>query len=144
MGSLFFVVLLLSSCTKSNGDTVIIKPEEQAVRYLTGEIGNRVWHLKEAYVNRVPVQLTATQLKYTKTYTQIAGGQVYNGSFADSDGYVGKWTLISVKEIVEVINNNPSGSDLKISWLINKLDAATLDMESIYNGKTTRLVLYAL
>ena len=135
---LFFCVLLLGSCTKDDGNS--IKPEDQLVKYLTGEVGNRVWRIKEVYQNRVLQQLTAKQLRYTKTYTQTAG-QAYTGIFTDSDGFSGKWMLTSVSQLVEVITNNTAG-DIKTEWIINKLDANTMDVETTNNGTTTRIVYY--
>lgn len=138
IGSFFFCVFLLGSCTKDDGNS--IKPEDQLVKYLTGDAGNRVWRIKEVYENRIQVQLTASQLRYTKTYTQ-AGGRSYTGAFTDSDGFSGKWTLTSVSQLIEVITSNSAG-DIKTEWLINKLDANTLDVETTNNGKTTRIVFY--
>ncbi|SDX66328.1 hypothetical protein SAMN05444410_1244 [Hydrobacter penzbergensis] len=138
IASFFFCVLLLASCTKDDGKSV--KPEDQLVKYLTGDAGNRVWRIREIYQNRVQTQLTANQLRYTKTYTQTAG-QSYTGIFTDADGYSGKWTLTSVAQLVEVITNNPAG-DIKTEWIINKLDANAMDVETTNNGTTTRVVYY--
>jgi hypothetical protein len=132
-------VLLLCGCSKDDNS---VKPEEQQVRYLTSGAGNRVWHIRELYENRIQIRLTANQMNYTKTYTRI-GTQSYAGTFTDSDGYAGKWVLNSLTQLIEVINNNPNG-DFKTEWNINLLNDTTLDIESTGNGKTIRIVLYAL
>ncbi len=139
ISSFLFCVFLLASCTKDGGNS--IKPVEQLAQYLTGGNGNRVWHIGQVYENRMQQQLTASQMQYTKTYTEI-GTQSCMGSFTDSDGYSGKWALTSVTQLVEVITNNAAG-DIRTEWLINQLDAHTLDIESTNNGKTTRIVFYA-
>lgn len=135
-----FCALLFIGCTKGGDDK--LKPEEQLVRYLTSEAGNRVWRISELYENGIKIPLTVDQMKYTKTYTRI-GAQAYSGTFTDSDGYAGKWVLSSVVLLIEVITNNATG-DIKTDWIINTLNQHTLDMESTANGKTTRIVLYAL
>ncbi len=130
--------ILVIGCTKSEET---LTPEERLVRFLTGETGNRVWRINKIYENAVEVSLTVEQMKFTKTYTRI-GTQPYSGTFTDSDGNVGKWTLPSVALMIDVITNNPAGN-IKIDFIINSITQNTLDIEYTANGKTIRMIFYA-
>jgi hypothetical protein len=130
--------MLVIGCNKSE-ETLV--PEEKLVRFLTGETGNRVWRINKIYQNGVEVSLTVDQTKFTKTYTRI-GTQPYSGTFTDSDGNVGKWTLSSIVLMIEVITNNPAGN-IKIDFVINSITQNALDVEYTANGKTIRTVFYA-
>ncbi|SJZ96005.1 hypothetical protein [Sediminibacterium ginsengisoli] len=139
-GILLCCLLLLGTACNKTPETV--KPEDMLVTYLTSEAGNRVWRISKIYENGTEKPLTVDQITYTKTYTRIPG-QSYIGTFTDSDGYKGKWSLPSVIILSEVINNNPTG-DVKIDLTINSLTRNGMDVEYTANGKTIRTVYYAL
>lgn len=140
--ALLFLVILLNGCSKS---TVVAETAEAKIaRLLTGE-GNRFWHLNKVYVNTVPQTLTDAQMKYTKTYTADPSNadpaNPKKGTFVNSDGYAGKWTLLNATQLYETYTNNPSGP-VAVTYIINEITANTLDIEYTANMKTVREVYY--
>lgn len=133
-----FTALLLAGCSKPPKD--VITPRDQNVKYLTGD-GNRYWHLKSMYVNNLQQTLTDAQMKYTKTYT-INPAQAYTGTFVNSDGYTGKWRMITDLQLIETFNNNPGGA-LIVDYFINEISETVLDIEYTANLKTVREVYHA-
>ena len=133
------IALIFGACTKSAED-VPLTSEQQAIVSLTG-VGNKVWKLKKVFTNSVQNVLTVDQMKYTKTYT-ITPGQAQSGTFVNSDGIKGKWSLNGPKNLIEVISNNQAGP-VQISYLINELSDAVLDIEYTANFITIREVYNA-
>lgn len=133
-----FAAILFSGCSKPDGE--IMTPRDQNVKFLTGD-GNRVWRLKNIYVNNLQVVMTDAQMRYTKTYT-INPAQAYTGSFVNSDGYTGKWRMITDLQLNEVFSNNPAGG-VAIDYYINEISATLLDIEYTSNLKTVREVYHA-
>ncbi len=140
--TLLFFVLLINGCSKTT--EVVETPEAKVARLLTGE-GNRYWHLNKVYVNTVLQPLTDAQMKYTKTYTADPGNtdpaNAKKGTFVNSDGYTGKWTLLNATQLYETYTNNPSGP-VAVTYIINEISANTLDIEYTANMKTVREVYY--
>lgn len=140
--TLLFIVILLNGCSKTTN--VVETPEAKIARLLTGE-GNRFWHLNKVYVNTVPQTLTDAQMKYTKTYTADPSNadpsNPKKGTFVNSDGYAGKWTLLNTTQLYETYTNNPSGP-VAVTYIINEITANTLDIEYTANMKTVREVYY--
>jgi hypothetical protein len=136
--TLLFVAALFTGCSKTT--EAVLSPEDQAVKYLTGD-GNRYWHLKKIYVNGIAQALTTSQLQYTKTYT-INPSLPYSGSFTNYDGYIGTWKLQGIYTLKETITNNPAGP-VPAAYDINLLNETTLDIELTANLKTVREVYNA-
>ena len=136
--TLLFVAFLFTGCSK-NTETPLT-PEEQAVKYLTGD-GNKYWHLKKIYVNSIEIALTTSQQQYTKTYT-INPSLPFAGTFTNYDNYVGTWKLQGIYILKETISNNPAGP-VPAVYDINLLSETTLDIELTANFKTVREVYYA-
>lgn len=130
--------ILFAGCSKNDGGS--ISPRDQNVKYLTGD-GNRYWHLKNVYLNNLQQTLTDSQMKYTKTYT-INPAQTYTGTFVNSDGYMGKWRMLTDLQLNEVFSNNPSGGVI-VDYYINEITDTVLDIEYTANLKTVREVYYA-
>src|SRR6478609_1387791 len=93
----FLSCLIFTACSKSDEP---IEPKQQVVKYLTG-LGNKVWRIKEIYVNGVKQTLTTSQLAYTKTYTTYLYNESYTGVFSDSDGSLGNWKIVNATLIHE-------------------------------------------
>ncbi len=129
---------ILTGCSKT--DAPVISQQQQDVNYLVG-IGNKVWHLKQVYIQTVPQTLTDAQMKYTKTYT-LDPTSPFAGSFTDSDGFTGTWKLNASRELKETIINNPAGS-IQILWDVNDITDGKLDIQYTQNLKTVRHVYYA-
>lgn len=132
--------ILFTGCSKTTPD--VLSPRDQAVKYLVGD-GNKLWHLKEVYVNGNQQTLTDAQMKYTLTYT-INPAVAYSGTFTDSDGYKGTWKMNSETSLREQITNNPSGSAI-VENFINEINDTRLDVE-VYNNAillVIRKVYYA-
>lgn len=132
--------ILFTGCSKSAPD--VLNSRDQNVKYLVGD-GNRLWHLKQVYVNGIQQTLTDAQMKFTLTYT-INPVVAYSGTFTDSDGYKGTWKLINDFQLYEVVTNNPSGN-ASSTVIINEIDETKLDIESTNNSilTTVRKVYYA-
>ena len=141
-----FLITLLTGCAK-NTDQPETK-EERVVRLLTG-IGNKVWNLKEVYVNDVRQTLTDYQLKYTITFTSDPSNadplNSKTGGFTDRDGIVGTWKLRDAGSILEMkFSNNPAGPYVA-PYAINAITENVLDIEYTNNQqmKSERKVFYA-
>lgn len=133
-----FAAILLSGCSKPGPE--IMTPRDQNVKFLTGD-GNRYWRLKAIYVNNLQVVLSDAQMRFSKTYT-VNPAQAYTGTFVNSDGYTGKWRMLTDLQLNEVLTNNPPGGII-IDYYINEISATLLDMEYTSNLKTVREVYYA-
>lgn len=130
--------ILFTGCTKS--DPPALTQLQQDVNSLVG-IGNKVWHLKQIYIQTIPQTLTDAQMKYTKTYTLDPSG-ANKGSFTDSDGFTGTWKINDSRELKEIIMNNPAGAILK-DYEINDITDTKLDIWYLANLKIVREVYYA-
>lgn len=133
-------VSAFSGCSKSPDAPA--RPEDVVVQNLVG-MGNRIWFIKQIYVNGTLQTLTAAQSKYWKSYTvAVTDPDSTSGTFADSDGYRGTWDLRNVTTIDETITNQPSGA-VPVPININKLDTHSMDVQYIANGSMIRIVYYA-
>ena len=130
--------ILFTGCSKT--DAPVISQKQQDVNYLVG-IGNKVWRLKQVFVQTVPQTLTDAQMKYTKTYT-LDPSSPFSGNFTNSDGYNGSWKINDSRELKETILNNPAGS-VQVLYDINNLTDSKLDIQYTQNLKTVREVYYA-
>lgn len=130
--------ILFSGCSKT--DAPVITQQQQDVNYLVG-IGNKVWRLKQVFVQTVPQTLTDAQMKYTKTYT-LDPASAFSGTFTNSDGFNGTWKINTSRELKETIMNNPAGSVQVIYDVLNLTDSK-LDIQYTMNLKTVREVYYA-
>jgi hypothetical protein len=136
-------VLFTMSLASCNRTVVVISPEEQAVKYITG-LGNRYWKIRELYINGTAQSLTAAQLDYWKVYTlSISSPDAMGGSFADASGLLGSWTLNKTgTKIDETVDNLPGGP---VSYLLTilKLGPNDMDVEYTARGSTVRTVYFA-
>lgn len=133
--------IFMTGCTKDEitGEPPIPIPDH--VRNLVG-MGNRVWRLLQIYQNGIPITLTSSQLKYTKTYTiDPAGGSM--GRFTDYDGYSGTWKYTEVDKLEEKMIVT-SGS-LTLQYTVLKIKKDTLDVSYLAgpnNSITVREVFF--
>lgn len=133
------VFVAFSSCSKNDGSS--LTKEEQAALVLSGG-GNKVWHLKEVKVNNVTQALTASQAKYTKTYT-LPSPNTVQGNFTDSDNYFGDWNMkgaAALQEIFQQIGGTGYGYR---DYTIVTLTANTLDVYYVQNNAKVEEVYYA-
>ncbi|GAC1533161.1 MAG: hypothetical protein NVS3B15_13810 [Sediminibacterium sp.] len=134
-----FVTMLVAGCGKL---PVTISPEEQAIKYLSGEAGNGVWRISKVYENGIEVPLTGDQMKYTKTYTIGNTPPFRSGRFDDSDRNQGTWVLVSTLLLNETITNNPGGN-ISLQLILNVLTDHAMDVQYPPTVKTIRTVYYA-
>ena len=134
----FLSCLIFTACSKTDEP---IEPKQQVVKHLTG-LGNKVWHIKEIYVNGTKQTLTTSQLAYIKTYTNYGYNEAYTGVFSDSDGSLGNWKIVDTTHIHETITNTP-GPNIDLDLTIKYLDATNMDVEYTKNGQTVRSVYFA-
>lgn len=135
----FFVIVcivLFARCSKNDIPPTLT---DQNSKLLTGD-GNRYWRLKAISVNDTLQTLTTNQLKYTKTYT-ITPEKTDNGTFTNSDGYKGFWSLKD-NSLTETINNNPAGP-VQIYPYITAISSNTLVIWYVDNRKKITEVYYA-
>lgn len=130
--------ILFTGCTKS--DPTVISQQQQDVNNLVG-MGNKVWRLKQVYIQTIPQTLTDAQMKYTKTYT-LDPSSSFSGSFTNSDGFSGTWKLNTSRELKEIIMNNPGGS-VQLLYDVNEITEFKLDIQYTQNLKTVREVYNA-
>lgn len=134
------LLFAFGSCKKT--EVAPTTPEDLVIQNLVGT-GNRIWFVKQIYVNGTLQTLTAAQSKYWKSYmVAIADPDTTSGTFADSDGYKGIWDLTSLTTLDETILNQPTGA-VPLPININKLDAHTMDVQYIASGSMVRIVYYA-
>lgn len=142
LSALLICLLFFVGCSKDNGITET--PEARVARLLTNS-GNRVWHLNKVYENTTEVVLTDQQKQYIKTFTADPGNvnpsNAKKGTFTDSNGYTGEWTLLNASQIYIKISNNPAGP-VAYTYVINAISDTVLDIEYTANMKTVREVYY--
>jgi hypothetical protein len=124
---LFLLAAVFSGCEKNSGTPVLTK-EEQVAQMLSGG-GNRVWRLKALKENNVDVALTASQLKYTKTYTLVAPNTT-RGTFTDYDGYSGDWYMKGASSMEETFVQM-GGGFAKRDYIILSITENTLSMHYV-------------
>ncbi len=143
-----FIILsslfLFTGCSKT-ADVPETK-EARVARLLTG-VGNRYWRLSKVYLNNAQQTLTDSQMKYTKTYTadpsNVDPNNSKTGSFTNSDGYIGKWKIISAgDQLYETFTNNPAGPVANY-YIINEISETLLDIEYTANMRSVREVYFA-
>ena len=101
----FIVVICTTACSKT---TPVVTPQMEAVQILTGN-GNRIWKLQKIYEGNSPQTLTNSQTTYSKTY-YIDNNNPFSGTFTDTDGYRGSWSVSTTLTLSELIYNSPSGA----------------------------------
>jgi hypothetical protein len=115
---------VFTGCAKEES----LSPLEQNKIYLTG-LGSTPtkWLLTSLTSSVTVLPLTFAQKNYSKTYSK-------NGSYADSDGFIGTWELSGTNQLIERYVNFPSGSPATQSFQIVSLSATNLITLHNYNG----------
>ena len=120
----FLVSILFIGCTK---DETLSSLEQNKV-YLTGLGATPTkWLLTSLTSSGTLLPLTAAQKNYSKTYAK-------NGTYADSDGFIGTWELSGTNQLIERYVNFPSGSPATQSFQIVSISATNLIILHNYNG----------
>ena len=119
-----FASIVFTGCAKEES----LSPLEQNKIYLTG-LGSTPtkWLLTSLTSSVTVLPLTFAQKNYSKTYSK-------NGSYADSDGFIGTWELSGTNQLIEHYVNFPSGSPATQSFQIVSLSATNLITLHNYNG----------
>jgi hypothetical protein len=119
-----FASIVFTGCAKEES----LSPLEQNKIYLTG-LGSTPtkWLLTSLTSSVTVLPLTFAQKNYSKTYSK-------NGSYADSDGFIGTWELSGTNQLIERYVNFPSGSPATQSFQIVSLSATNLITLHNYNG----------
>lgn len=131
--------VLVTGCSKT--DAPVLTPQEQAVKYLVGD-GNRVWRLKQIFVNNAEQALTDYQKTYTKTYT-IDPAKPTAGKFENSDRLTGTWRIGSDGLTLTETFVSAGGVGIILPYQLNDINATLLDMAYASNNKIVREVYYA-
>lgn len=136
--AILFCVILITGCSKT-GD-VVLSPEAQVVKYLTGGI-NRVWRLNQLFVKGVEQTLTGDQKKYTKTFT-VDPAQKLIGAYTDSDGNYGEW-FVTGGQTFQITFTTSGGGQYVVPYTIRGIGDDKLDIQYTLNQQTIREVYYA-
>ncbi len=119
-----FASIVFTGCAKEEA----LSPLEQNKIYLTGLGSTPIkWLLKSLTSSVTVLPLTFAQKNYSKTYSK-------NGSYADSDGFVGSWDMPSTEQLIERYVNYPSGTPATQSYKIVSITATNLIILHDYNG----------
>jgi hypothetical protein len=101
---------------------------EQNKLYLTGLGATPTkWLLTSLSSSGTLLPLTSAQKNYSKTYAK-------NGTYTDSDGFIGTWELSGTDQLIERYVNFPSGSPAAQSFQIVSITATNLIILHNYNG----------
>jgi hypothetical protein len=114
--SILVILIILVGCNKPS-----VLPDLEFHRFLLAGSGNynnteHTWSLDSLVVYGKPFALNALQKSYKKTFN-------YDGTYFDSDGFTGKWSMISVNELQVILNNS--------SAVNNKQTYNVIDINSI-------------
>jgi hypothetical protein len=113
---LFTFSILLIACNKKDG--------KGTIPYVTNQLtdkSSKIWHLKALFINGQNQTLTNAQSIYTKTYKT-------DGTWLDSDGYKGIYTVVTVASLKETTTNNLTGnSSIQLDILSISSQGLTLE-----------------
>jgi hypothetical protein len=123
----FVATFLIFSCSKKDTpDPVTVMKNA-----LCGS-STKVWKFSKFILNGNEQTLSASALAYTKTYKS-------NGTWLDSDGYTGTFTIGSSVLLKEVTtNSNPPNSTT--DFVINSITETKIDIEYTVNSQTYEYV----
>ncbi len=117
---LYVFIVLFASCNKSE-----FLNDINFQKYLISGSGNyhnteHTWYLDSLVINNVPYKLTSRDKMYYKTFFS-------NGTYADSDGYTGKWNISKIDELLISIKNNVNGSYIETKAVITDVNSIKLN-----------------
>jgi len=120
-------IMMFTSCSKSSSSDPIANMKFN----LTGG-GVQTWKLSKFILNGNAQTLTTAELAYTRTYKS-------DGTWLDSDGYNGTFSIGSLVLLKEVTtNSNPPNST--IDYVINSISGTSIDVEYTSNSQTYEFV----
>ncbi len=124
---IFFSLLatfMFNGCTKEEA----LSPIEQNKIYLTGLGATPTkWLLTSLTTSVSTIPLTYAQKQYSQTFAK-------NGSYNDSDGFVGSWDMSSSSQLTVRYVNFPSGTPATQSFQIVSISASNLIIIHNNNG----------
>lgn len=117
-----FMVLALFACAKE-----AITTDADFQKNLLSGTGNfqntsHVWRLDSLVIGTTPQKLTTIQKQYTKTFSRL-------GSYMDSDGYAGTWTMSASNKLEIVTTSSLTNVTNKSAYDIVTLNAAQLQLK---------------
>lgn len=118
-----FLIGLLAGCNKQY--TPVPNPAEQAIIHLTGNNGAySLWRLHNLVIDNS----LRPYADYSMTYN-------LNGSFKDSDGMKGTWTLVNKDSVSQKISNATSGVYAVQGYRIVNISATQLNLSYWVNNR---------
>jgi len=127
LGIMMVFIMMFTSCSKSSSSDPIANMKFN----LTGG-GVQTWKLSKFILNGNAQTLTTAELAYTRTYKS-------DGTWLDSDGYNGTFSIGSLVLLKEVTtNSNPPNST--IDYVINSISGTSIDVEYTSNSQTYEFV----
>jgi hypothetical protein len=118
------IIVLLMSCTKNNS-TDSISYQSSVLVNNSSSLGK--WKLSSLKVGTVVQTLTASQLAFTKQYTDDL-------KYSDTDGLKGTWSMPNADSLVEVFTNFSSGVTVTQVYKINSISTTQLNLTYTVNG----------
>jgi len=118
--TIIFILSFYITCSK-----VEILDELQFQKTLLSGTGSfddmeRIWKVDSIKINGEGLNLSNSQLKYTKTFK-------FQGGFLDSDGHLGTWEMPSLTVLeISILNTITEKS---LSYEIKELNSIKLDLE---------------
>jgi hypothetical protein len=118
--TIIFILSFYITCSK-----VEILDELQFQKTLLSGTGSfddmeRIWKVDSIKINGEGLNLSNSQLKYTKTFK-------FQGGFLDSDGQLGTWEMPSLTVLeISILNTKTEKS---LSYEIKELNSIKLDLE---------------
>ncbi len=121
------VVCSLPACNK--GYIPVPNPVDQHIIYLTGNAGAySQWKLNNLLIGNTSQTMTPPYTDYAITYK-------LNGSFQDSDGMKGTWTMVNKDSLFQKVTNAATGVYAVQGYHIVNLTATEMVLSYMANNK---------
>lgn len=128
MKRIFTLLLALSLAGCSKNDTSPLENQQINLIGLSANATNSIkWKLSALSIAGVSQRLTSSQSSYQKQYSS-------DGTFSDSDGLTGTWSIPVTDSLVENYTNFSSNVSVRQGYLINALSNSQMILTYNVNG----------
>lgn len=125
--SCLVVLFMFPACNK--GYIPVPNPVDQNIIYLTGSTGAYArWKLNTLVIGNTSQAMTPPYIDYAITYK-------LNGTFQDTDGMKGTWTMVNKDSISQKVTNANTGVYAVQGYHIVNLSATELTLRYTANNK---------
>lgn len=116
------ILFSLVSCVKQQAVSVLDFQKNLLAGTGTYQNTKHTWRIDSLTMNGVIYKLNTAQKKYTKTFNR-------DGSYTDSDGVIGTWTIPSVNDLVLKYQTGLSGNILTTKYQLVDINAVQLHLK---------------